>query len=243
MIYDEESDRHVHITFEDALHATAYGSKGGPTGDLFDFKNKLTASVIEKMDAHAGVLKSKAGVPIAGEVKIKPAADDTPVAPGEALPTYVTGITKDDEDGKALRAKLVKQLIILVKAGVYVPVEIVVARPFIEHLMLSAIVAVSGRDTGATLFGPADMRECYGTEHCVALTGHVPQTDKLTNYPLLAEISANTSVKTIEGALINQHALLNAHVLHVMLQLSHSLFFYCVVRRSLHVQDRHRFEP
>lgn len=34
-------------------------------------------------------------------------------------------------------------------------VYIVVARPFIEHLMHSAVVAVAGRDTGATLFGPA----------------------------------------------------------------------------------------
>jgi len=57
-----------------------------------------------------------------------------------------------------------------VEAGVYVPVCIVLARPFIEHLMLSAVATVSGRDTGSTLFGPADM-----------------------------QLSANTSVKTIEG--------------------------------------------
>lgn len=48
--------------------------------------------------------------------------------------------------------------------------SVVIARPFIEHLMMSAVMAVAGRDTGATLFGPADM-----------------------------QISANTSVKTIEG--------------------------------------------
>ena len=47
---------------------------------------------------------------------------------------------------------------------------IVVARPFIEHAMLSAVLAVSGSDTGATCFGPSDM-----------------------------QLSANTSVKTIEG--------------------------------------------
>jgi len=34
-------------------------------------------------------------------------------------------------------------------------IYIVIARPFIEHLMHSAIAMVSGRDTGATLFGPA----------------------------------------------------------------------------------------
>ena len=46
----------------------------------------------------------------------------------------------------------------------------VVMRPFIEHTTLSSVVTVSGRDTGATLFGPADM-----------------------------QLSANTSTKTIEG--------------------------------------------
>ena len=64
----------------------------------------------------------------------------------------------------------VKFVIDCIGAGDWCPVEIVVCRPFIEHLMLSAIVTVAGRDTGATLFGPADM-----------------------------QISANTSVKTIEG--------------------------------------------
>jgi len=57
-----------------------------------------------------------------------------------------------------------------VAAGRYVPICITIARPFIEHLMMSCVATVSGRDTGATLFGPADM-----------------------------QISANTSVKTIEG--------------------------------------------
>ena len=54
--------------------------------------------------------------------------------------------------------------------GMWVPICVVVARPFIEHRMMSCVATVSGRDTGATLFGPADM-----------------------------QISANTSVKTIEG--------------------------------------------
>ena len=61
----------------------------------------------------------------------------------------------------------------LIKAneeGEYVKMSFVIARPFIEHRMMSAVLAVAGTDTGATLFGPADM-----------------------------QISANTSVKTIEG--------------------------------------------
>ena len=63
-----------------------------------------------------------------------------------------------------------KQLVEHVAAGWWAPVCITIARPFIEHTMMSAVAAVAGKDTGATLFGPADM-----------------------------QISANTSVKTIEG--------------------------------------------
>jgi len=36
--------------------------------------------------------------------------------------------------------------------------SLVLARPFIEHAMLSAVMAVSGGDTGATVFGPSDMQ-------------------------------------------------------------------------------------
>lgn len=64
----------------------------------------------------------------------------------------------------------IAKIIAAVAAGIWMPICITIARPFIEHLMMSAIMTVSGRDTGATLFGPADM-----------------------------QISANTSVKTIEG--------------------------------------------
>merc|ERR1719424_739924 len=66
--------------------------------------------------------------------------------------------------------KTVAGIVAAVKAGVFLKICITIARPFIEHHMLSAVAAVSGRDTGATLYGPADM-----------------------------QISANTSVKTIEG--------------------------------------------
>lgn len=54
--------------------------------------------------------------------------------------------------------------------GVRLPIACVVARPFIEHNMLSSIITVAGSDTGCTLFGPADM-----------------------------QLSANTATKVIEG--------------------------------------------
>jgi sulfur transfer complex TusBCD TusB component (DsrH family) len=42
--------------------------------------------------------------------------------------------------------------------GLNKDVRIIVARPFIEHAMHNVIMTVAGRDTGATLFGPADMQ-------------------------------------------------------------------------------------
>ena len=86
-------------------------------------------------------------------------------------------VLKGDRGYPAIRAakgdfegNFTNDLIAAVAAGAWVPVCITIARPFMEHLMMSAVATVSGRDTGATLFGPADM-----------------------------QISANTSVKTIEG--------------------------------------------
>ena len=57
------------------------------------------------------------------------------------------------------------------------PFDVIIVRPFIEHNMMSCVMTVAGRDTGATLFGPADM-----------------------------QISANTSVKTIEGCAHTKHS-------------------------------------
>lgn len=144
MIYDEESDRHVHIPFEQALRATCYGNDKGPKGDLFHLAD-LDDTVNTKCEFNGG--KSVGG-------------DDGWKALGEAA--------KDNKTNSA--QAVVTAIKNAVEAGQWVPVEIVIARPFIEHLMLSAVVTVAGRDTGATLFGPADM-----------------------------QISANTSVKTIEG--------------------------------------------
>jgi hypothetical protein len=103
VIYDEEGDKHQHITFEEA-------------------------------------------------VKACPATDE------QLKEAFGTSFT-----AKATAIKNAKK-------GEDPGFEVVIVRPFIEHHMMSTVMTVAGRDTGATLFGPADM-----------------------------QISANTSVKTIEG--------------------------------------------
>jgi hypothetical protein len=158
LIYDEESDRHVKIDYEDALKATG----------LFDWN--LGSATIR------GTFKAEL-------VRLKTAAPaDIP-----AIQTALNGLLGDGKEhvnvaikmgtaGKTL-GEWMHDALELMEANnsgkgskVVTDAPIVIARPFIEHAMLSAVLAVAGADTGATIFGPSDM-----------------------------QISANTSVKTIEG--------------------------------------------
>jgi len=149
LIYDEESDQLKHISFAQALFATGYDASAvaGDAGDLFGF-GAAGYTFIRPQNA-AGVAIDLGLVP----------ADFMGMGNAEvALPLAVTSMTP------------LTTLLYLVSKGVWLPMCITICRPFIEHLMMSCVATVSGRDTGATLFGPADM-----------------------------QISANTSVKTIEG--------------------------------------------
>tara|TARA_B100001059_G_scaffold197165_1_gene202477 strand:- start:44 stop:556 length:513 start_codon:yes stop_codon:yes gene_type:complete len=66
--------------------------------------------------------------------------------------------------------KNMDRLAAALRCGIWVPLEVVITRPFIEHQMLSTVVTVAGSDTGSSLFGLADM-----------------------------QLSANTATKVIEG--------------------------------------------
>lgn len=171
MIYDEESDRHVHIPFLQAWYATGFGAANGegPLDDVFGVVETVEASLaggnvvptspLGRADAHETKFTGKAATTVS------------------AAFTAMYNVLKPKGGGKPTLAQLnagqknfTTAISDAVATGIWVPLEIVIVRPFIEHLMMSAIVAVAGRETGATLFGPADM-----------------------------QISANTSVKTIEG--------------------------------------------
>lgn len=90
------------------------------------------------------------------------------------------------------------QLITEIENGWWAPLCITIVRPFIEHLMMSCVACVSGRDTGATLFGPAGK---VSRSHSFApplAQAHAHQSCP-PSAPADMQISANTSVKTIEG--------------------------------------------
>lgn len=139
MIYDEESDRHVHISFKEALYATCIGSSDTDLNELDAFKWE------DISDESVALVK--------GHVT----AADVTFRYGQGQYTKATNADQwkalfkaNSKGGKAQDLAIA-----LVQAGIWCPCEIVIARPFIEHLMLSAIVTVAGRETGATLFGPA----------------------------------------------------------------------------------------
>lgn len=137
MIYDEEADQLKHITFKQAFYAAIGGSKFKDILTLIDWKNacKLPSFLAADTEGVRG-------------------ADGSPVKTAYDLLKAPAG-AGDDALDEALEKILPEHFVTCVEGGVWVPICITLARPFIEHLMMSCIVTVSGRDTGATLFGPA----------------------------------------------------------------------------------------
>jgi hypothetical protein len=162
------------------MKATGYGAENGPVGDMFKLK-LVSADDVSKSNEHA-----KARPAYGGGVDA--------VALGNNF-TALKGMPTSTSQECQLVAQAIEEM---VAAGVWCPVEIVIARPFIEHLMLSAVVAVAGRDTGATLFGPADMSANLMFKPVPAQCYTILVSDT-TRVCFRRQISANTSVKTIEG--------------------------------------------
>ena len=159
LLYDEESDRHVRITWLDALKASGVGELvvsnpttvlSGPTAGSDTLLQWFESALYWAAYSADSDLYLDAGT---GKITT-------------AQPSGMSG-TASFGGGKIGGGKIAKPTTYDISK---VNCRLVVARPFIEHLMHSVILTVSGRDTGATLFGPADM-----------------------------QLSANTQVKTIEG--------------------------------------------
>ena len=129
MLYDEEADKLVHITFEEALFASGI--------------HNMTKEQINTLLGGGDAI-----VALSNQVRAAHAKMD-PRVPPVAAPTAL--------DVNSAPNAIIDFLLEAVSKGIKVEICITLARPFIEHHMLSAVAAVSGRDTGATLYGPADM--------------------------------------------------------------------------------------
>ena len=146
LIYDEESDKHVRISWGDAMKACC----------------------IEGITVATPIVGSRGGGMTAGDARITGAGRFQTAGQTNANSWYFAAeqirCYNEQEDFDKNAGGIPDWV------DLNPDIRIVLARPFIEHLMHSAILCVAGRDTGATLFGPADM-----------------------------QLSANTQVKTIEG--------------------------------------------
>jgi len=138
LIYDEETDQLKHIEFEQALYATGATTQG-----------------LNLLNLLVGPGPYPGGAANAGAYWA--ALTATPIPdPGAGAPNQAA--YRAAEAARVLVSVPAPDLAVIIDAvrkGVWLPICITIARPFIEHLMMSCIATVSGRDTGATLFGPA----------------------------------------------------------------------------------------
>ena len=120
LIFCEESDKHVRISWDDAMKATMIDAK-----DVVAGSGAANGDLIQPVAAGASP-----DIMMAGDMTLnawKAAADE------------VKRFNDGEIDWKTFTAD-----------DNNLNCRIVLARPFVEHMMHSAILAVSGRSTGAT---------------------------------------------------------------------------------------------
>ena len=145
MIYDEESDRHVRIPWWEALAASGAGELfAGGSGSTTLAGRTTNNSLGNWLDAACKIAAYSSGmyITVAADGKISAATAGTATTTGSlaAGTAFVYGPPDVSDAAKAAAAF----------EALDKGIRIVVARPFIEHLMHSVILTVSGRDTGAT---------------------------------------------------------------------------------------------
>ena len=155
LIYDEEADRHVKITYRQALEATGAVIFKATQTQVDEYNAAIEASANAKgVNAPAAIAALQYATTDPAIPSVPFAIYDLEMTGGVKFTDWVTNalaLLTRNEAGLA-DAAAVKNFDALADAPV------VIARPFIEHAMLSAVLAVSGADTGATIFGPSDMQ-------------------------------------------------------------------------------------
>jgi hypothetical protein len=211
VVFDEESDRHVIIPWEDAIAASFCTMNGAPNGmgavsnaavmkagaglNAGEANTYITTQSDTQVAAAAATVAGNANAVQAqviadvGTSAFPGAAASADLTAGEwrdlancwrMIAKYGVGHDFGNAGGAAgagnfpildavagaigdsfsisnrFRGKDMQKFMEIPEFRVYC----VVTRPFIEHVMMSAIMAVSGRDTGAMLFGPSGDFNC-----------------------------------------------------------------------------------
>jgi len=185
MLFDEEGDRHVIISWELALKATmvTVADAGNAKIGGEDAKFSLSGGPAPK-DADMTNITMWANLAKAWSMWNTEAVTGDGAAFKQLL-TYALAATSGstitvpaenlDDKSKQYNALMAFPM----------PV-ITICRPFLEHLMHSCILTVAGRDTGATLFGPADSAPTLA-HACPRLPTALAAAPTLTTGPAAAQ--------------------------------------------------------
>ena len=133
LLYDEEKDRHVKIGFRRALLATGLFQEAGVG-----------------LEVNASLAGEAFGTAIAGTTT-------TVMYEGVTLQQWHAAAIILERINRTGATAAANNTLQDAKNAAKIA-SLVLSRPFIEHAMLSAVMAVSGGDTGATVFGPSDMQ-------------------------------------------------------------------------------------
>lgn len=148
-IFDENLDKLETVRFRDAVeHACPWAlGLNDPGDDPFNVKKgyKEIADSIRLLSMTAAEITAAMKEPLG-------------VASNANLPENMNTVEKFFNAFEWTEESHWMTAVRLAELGVWVPITIVVTRPFIEHRMLSMIVTVAGEDTGITAYGQSDFQ-------------------------------------------------------------------------------------
>lgn len=134
-----------------------------------EHKAQIEMSITQKVYERYTIIKTKLLFPGEGTELKKNGKDGGDITTAAELQAAIVTVLGTDKFNYSYNA--FEFLVRLVEIGVWVPLKIVIARPFMEHVMLSAILTKAGTDTGASLFGHADM-QIAADVNVKTITGH-----------------------------------------------------------------------
>lgn len=134
-----------------------------------EHKAQIEMSITDDVYQRYTIIQEKLVYPPDGNKLTDSGTGGSAIAARVGLKTGIMSVLGTDKFNYSYNA--FEFLVRLVEIGVWVPLKIVLARPFIEHVMLSAILTKAGTDTGASLFGHADM-QIAADVNVKTITGH-----------------------------------------------------------------------
>ena len=174
IIYDEEADKHVRISWEEALAATMVDKDGkvggvGNAANMAGVQGKTTADWVDLAfhwaqwnSAPAATALKKVSDGTASAVTTDTDKKTQHAVLSQLDIPYIIVCRPFSAPPRPAPLSVSKRLArVRARSHVHASSHATAA---VEHLMHSAILTVSGRDTGATLFGPADMQLSANTQ-------------------------------------------------------------------------------